>query len=225
MTLKKKYQSQPAAIVTYDYTDIASGVGYSIFYGGHMGEVTSSGSWLLSDNEFYSNDIVTKERTDSSGAWELVIDKDFDVTFNLPRVVRGDAIISIPSGMSQQATSTDEFRHDIFIYRVRDGAPTYLISGSSIVHKHTSAGAAETFSEIGTNELAIPETTFKKDDTLRLNVVMMQKGSPAAQPTVYGIAHDPKNRNDPRATAATGKVILDTTDTVLEFHVPFKLDI
>ena len=37
----------------------------------------------------------------------------------------------------------------------------------------------------------------------------------------FGFAHDPKNRNE----AGSAPVIEDATDTILEFHAPFRIDL
>jgi len=214
--LQKKYQTQQTAIASYDYTDIASGTGYSIFYGGNLSDGTSaSGSYVLSNNVFYSENLTTEAVKDTT-VWFHLFDIDFDSSpFNLPRVVQGKALLNVTLGHS-----------------VTGGPLAYMrLSGSRIIkYDGTNETVLATFdsdvyglgADAGSHVFAvdadIAQTTFKEGDILRLNVNASVYMDGAGGET-WGIAHDPAER------AGSVSYYTATDTTALKLHVPFKIDL
>jgi len=216
--LKQKYVSAGTAVATFDYQDIASGTGYVLFYGGTLADGTASGSYVLSDNAFYADKVVTRTVANPS-SWTKLIEEDFDVTFNLPRIIKGNALLTIPIGIKHAADGEEYMKYYGHVYKVSGGAEEFLVSGSSTIEVFTGVGAAA-IARTNSTLLTLPITNFKKDDILRLTVQLVAKGGS----TTYGFAHDPKNRNDDAAGAEI-VIIPDGIDTIMEFHVPFRIDI
>ena len=85
--LKKPFQSQETAIASYDSTELASGTGYQTYFGGTLASGTdASGSVVLADNSFYSNTITSVGIF--TNTITQTVDRDFDISFNLPKVAR-----------------------------------------------------------------------------------------------------------------------------------------
>ena len=228
MTLKKKYQSQQTAIASYDYTDINSGTGYSVFYGVNVADGTTSGSYILTDNAFYSDKITTYKEVPQ--AVTKFTDLSFDVQFNKPQIMGGDLIVSVPIGIGRKEGITT-------------GIMTTNISGSIVHYDGTTETTLGTFRSTdlalddGTNAyktrllstvINISELQFKAKEILRVYIEGWSRNSAAVNRYV-GIGHDPKNRPD-NITLGAGAVIYDDATTTygittMEVHVPFKIDI
>jgi len=235
MPLPTVYRSGSEANINVDFTDFASGTGYVTFYGGR----TQSGAtveYILSNNTFASDLMTTHAEHAASATWVKMVDQNFDVKFLRPQIIDGDAIIEIPAGWTvTEAGSVNNFGHQLHVEidKVSAGTQTYLISGSST--KRIMAGMVSALSntsqlsKVYTLKLTVPNTHFKINDTLRLNVKLIAKGDGSLK-TRHGIAHDPVNRDDLTENESTGtqtafKIIQDATDTVLKMQVPFKVDI
>jgi len=227
--LSKKYASQGTAVATFDYTDIASGTGYSIFYGANAADGTISGSYILSDNVFYSNKITTFAEI-TGGVKVKAIGMDFDVSFNMPRIIKGDMIISVPVGVGRKGEETG-------------GTLTCNISGSVILYDGTNETTLASFRStdfaaddtVGANnykvlstKVPITQQHFKGGEILRVSIEGW--GSISTGVTRYvAIGHDPKNVNDPELNLA-GRCIYNSITsafgpTTMEVHVPFKIDL
>jgi len=227
--LKKKYQSKESAIASYDYIDIASGTGYFVFYGANTGDGSISGSYVLSDNAFYSQRITT---FGTVGATQTkVVDVDFDVQFNLPRDINGNMFVSVPLGVGRNTADAG-------------GNCTANVSGSIIHYDGTNETPLGTFispdfgpiddatysndTKVMSCMIPISETHFKSGEILRVHVEAYGVVTVAGGRSV-GIGHDPKNQPDDNA-AGEGLTIYDSVSTTfgittMEVHVPFKMDL
>lgn len=199
------------ALANYNFTDIASGTGIVIYNGANA--INSAGTtYFLTANIIEAGSVTAH----SSGNQ----DNDYDVTFNLPQRVKGDAIINITLGGNAVA-STDLIINLTATLKHYDGTT------------ETTMGTAQTTTNIQPIQAAaklskrmcfkIPITTqvnFKKGETLRLTIATA-KTQGAGQ---YGYGHDPANRNDDLETAAN-QIISDDDNTNLEVHIPFQLDL
>ena len=175
--LPQKFNSLPSAIASYDYTDIASAVGYSLFYGA----VCTDGTGILTTEPIYSAEIE-KDGTDG-----VLTEETFEVTFNAPQTINGNAILTFcnsnpsPGGGFQTAV--------------------LYLSGSALTTLGTFlddvafAGASNT-----TYCAVVPivNQQVKVGDVLRLFV----SGSGAAT-SDYGWGVDPMNRDGSYITPST----------------------
>ena len=214
---------QETAIASYDYVDVSEGSGVIIFLGASHKEETTPG-FFLSRNATYSNTVTSRAFTlIGNQDFNKLIDHDYDITFNLPKRLKGiiRCILSIGGGdIGSPNTSLEVYA----IIRARhwDGTTeTDLASGQT----ETKAIAANV-NDSKTMNVEIDVTAgrhFKKGDTLRLTVEIWAKrvGSVTA-PAGYG--HDPKDRNA-ESVGSESQVVLDEHTTILEFHIPFRLNI
>lgn len=209
----------------YDYTDIAAGTGIEEFYPG-----VASNAVVLAPNKFYSSRtmIANNFATGSSGAW--MNDTNFDVLLNLPRTMKGKATISIPLGIQAEGNA---ILHSTFVkatLRKWDGTnSTDLVSGSTDLLQWTSTAANAYVYAMASVILEVPQTHFKRGETIRLNFT--QWGQNAANGAYFFFGCDPANR----ATSNFNKEAhpIDATFTPLTWgtdpsittaQLPFRID-
>ena len=227
--LTKKYQSQESAIATYDYYDIASGLGYRVFYGGNLADGSVSGAWVLADNTFYSNKITTFVLMTEEP--QKYADMRFEVQLNAPRDMKGDLLVCVPVGVGRCTGDTGD------IATINVSGAVYHFDGTTETNlgsfRSTNLVVADanpkTYNyQVLSNKVPIARTHFKPGDKLRVQIegwsVMTGDHS-----RYMGIGHDPKNRPDPNV-ADKGLTIWDNVNTTygptdLQVHVPFILDI
>lgn len=213
--LQKKYVSQSQAVASFDYTDIASGTGYVIYYGGHLIDGSTSGSYILTDNVFYSHDITT-ETTLNTTSWAKAVEEDFDITFNLPRIIKGIAILNATIGTSYTGAGTSSMTlSGAQVIKVSNGTEEVLCTFADSSFSKTGAQKS---SKIQSFSETITQNNFKQGDVLRLRLPLWVKVNPGAG-VVWSFAHDPKDRDDPNA------YIHNDDTTTLQLHIPFKIDI
>lgn len=221
-------QPSPPAVATYSYVDLASGTGYIVFYPGNSGNIAGD-EYFMSNNLFYSQKTL-RDEISSGGANALVCAQDFDVLFNLPRIIKGDAIISLPMGVQSPAASqTYQCQPIITLVHVdTGGTPTELAMTS---------GANWTTAVIDTNvyaynmaniKVTVPQKHFKKGETLRVHVALLAGGASVGK---YFFGHDPQNRAS--SDYNTEEYPVDATYTPLTWgtdpsictvQIPFKID-
>ena len=171
MTLPQKFRkTRDRAIASFNFTDIASGLGVQIFFC-TIGETSGGNTYHLLDNAVTSkNDAIDKKLQNGT-------DVDFDTSnFNLPRTVKGTAFLSgsfkVDSGLSVSCTAT--------ILKF-DGS-TETVIGATI----TSQTEASTSNERGVLlEIPLTETLIKKGELLRLTITVTTQGG------ISGLHADP----------------------------------
>ena len=190
-------KSAERAIASYSYTDIAEGTGVVAFYGAN----TDAG-YILTTNSSLGSRTAWIETTSSE-----ILNEDFDVTFNSPRVIKGTLLANIPvsfaTGNSKAATAT------ITVYHYDGTTETQLGTAT-----HTTAATTATQPDnlqIICLETEIAKTKFKKGETLRITVVTSVDSSGSTRYTGF----DPKGRI-PSGELSYSKMI---------FFVPFDLDL
>ena len=214
----------PAAPATananYDYFDIAEGTGIQNFFASQS--IASGGivSYALTtDNTVYSGKIT--EKFIGALGWSKVSDIDYDVTFNLPKIIKGDLVVTVTQGVGGGAElrSISLF---VNIFKVSGGTPTQIGSEKKTELTTSSVGGVKSF----TKNLTISSggrVHFKQGDILRLNIELWGRATSASSEIGYGV--DPQDRNDTTDEAGIDPVILDADTTQLKLKVPFIIDI
>lgn len=208
------------ALANYDYTDIAEGTGVQIFYLGRSLSNGVSGAHLRV-NKFYSYPVATGVNFDASGAWLKTHEIDFDVQFNMPKIIKGTAIANISYGV-RRVTNHDYYTYLKTILKKVDGATvtTLATASGAILWKDTVGDYAYGMSAIN---MDVAQTHFKKADKLRLTTEQWcWNGNPGAGiifNSDFFIAHDPMNR------ASGSTYIFGTEPSISQILVPFKIEI
>lgn len=196
----KKYQSQPTALASYSYEDIADRTGVRTFYGC---QTNKSGATLykLSSQTVYSSSIEVVDDGDPSK--EL----DFDLTaFSIPTTLKGTALLSgsLGGGTGNSGYVTAQLMK---VSGVTETAITSVI-GTAAVSYNASA-------KMFLLPIPITETIFKAGEFLRLNIFFYRTAG--ANNMYFGI--DPMGRDGTYATAAA------KLTTILKLNIPFGLDL
>jgi len=169
------------AIASYDWQDLAEGTG-NIKYYFFKSQDTSAEDEHIGTEELYSSSITT------NGATGTDFDLDFDLSaYNSSRTLRGTAIFQGTLRLYGGAGGSTGYLN-VKIRKV-SGTETEIASGQS---QTVTCGASGYDWRIVCVPIVIPQTHFKKGDTLRITVIGHVEGSEAAE-SWFG--HDPQNRD------------------------------
>lgn len=226
MAVPVRYRKfQEKAIASYSFTDLASGTGYVVYYGAQA----PSGSTFLSEQAINS-DRVTLD----SGAAAAVaaneaaatpkINKNFDVTFNIPRTVKGTVFVEIPHGWYDSGNQTTYQKVFCQIQKYDGTTATTLValSGAQWLASGQTA-AAEQRDTNSSLSGEIPLTNFKKGESLRLNIYDNTWEAGGNNHRIY-IGADPQGRLRTDKDETT-QVNFISGSTILRALVPFRIDL
>ena len=205
--------SRERFIANYDFIDIARGMAMQTFYLGNEKKTTTL-DYLLEDQVFWSNN-KTQEST-INGGLAKEMDLDFDVEFQLPRIIEGKALINLPFGVRGDAGPTTCTCYMIFKIRKYSGGEIELVNGTT---ETLTCSSVNPITSIACMQLDIPRTHFKKGDLLRLTVEVWGNRTAGAGTGFCAIGIDPKSR-DPAANA-----LPSGNETQAIFIVPFRIDV
>jgi len=203
-----------AAIASYAYTDIVDRTGIVLFYG-YVAEDSSGKSYKLSQKDVFSAEIeVSGDSPISSDSWIKKSDRDYDLSsFNLPRIIKGNATIILSYGLTLEDTET----YILVKLRKYDGSSETEIGSaqSKTVNSDDSPATAVL-------EITCPQTHFKAGDILRLTIEQWGRrtaGEGASSVVYHG--SDPKNRDGSNIVPSTNENVL----TQILAYIPFKIDL
>lgn len=199
------------ATASYDFRDLVSGLGYDTFYAvASDEEALGTISYYLSPTADIYTD-TTSTTQSSQGTKTLNFDSS---AFNLPRTVRGTAIINF-SGKNNDADVTNVTFSAQLLKVLADGTTTQALSSAKVVDYDgntppgSALGASVKFNAL--LFLSLTQTLIKKGEKLRLQIIIDMKDT-ADSVTIY---HDPLGRN----------IIGDTNfSSIMKAIVPFRID-
>jgi hypothetical protein len=218
--LQKEYNSQPSAITSYNYTDIADATGIRLFYGV---SVEGTPSTILTQNQIYGGGETYGDNTTVTPT--KVIDVDFDLSaFNANQLIRGTALFNFCRALHSQVGSTFT-GYAYFIIKIRkwDGlAETDLATSGHV--GYTEVYGVTDIKTITSVALSIPTTPFKKGDVLRVTIegwayVSLDNSSNKVR---LVFAYNPMNLDGTYIKPSTDN---PTTITQLKCWIPFNLDL
>lgn len=207
MTVPQFYRGKGEGVIpTYDFFDLATGIGYKRLYLGDTRSGYNATSWEMASNQWYT----------CSGATVAVggaaLDIDFNMNLNLPMLIKGQCLTGI-SLVRAKGGGTGSVPASIMVAlsKVSDGAETFLISGGYLI---TSDVSVDTFvnNMVGL-KLDIPKTHFKKGDTFKCNI----KSQVADANSEIRIMHDPFSRAKEELDmgSTTGGTLYRSSSTLL----------
>ena len=131
------------AIATYDWIDLATGVGYQIFYLGATAVSVNTGKYVLTTNPFYSSydfrASVTPGVTNTT-AWDTIHDLDFDLLLSKQLTVGGEATATIATRMLKTGGTSARPTRVTVTFRKWDGSTeTDIVSTISEKMESTDA--------------------------------------------------------------------------------------
>ena len=203
-----------AAIASYNYTDIAEGTGITRFNCA-ANTNNSATSYILTTNTIYSNPLFTAVTVANNANYTKELDVDFDLSaFNTPKTVKGTAYLNIDWRLAKDGgTSATGWLN--CIVKHWDGTTETTLATTSGATLHDVAAEA-TEGEIMENfKFTLPQTHFKKGDSIRLTVEGYGKCD--GDTATLSIAHDPQNTNGGLGGA-------NEVASTMTLDIPFRLD-
>lgn len=205
-------------IASYSFSELSSGLGFVQYYG----SLTSEGSdnYNLSINTSYSHDIYTGSPINTTGSFVKIMDIDFDSsTFNLPRVITGQATSSIPLAVHSNDSETRQIYPKIIIKHY-DGTTETTIGSASASGNDISISASDNVEQKVFNLLVdLPQTKFAEGDKIRITIEIYGKSTDnTGENEDFAFFHDPKNRS-------TTYESVSITNTQFSVNIPFEIDL
>ena len=191
-------------IATFDFTDIAGGKVWQRLDAAHLsGNASAPNNYILTKNTFYS--MLAQQTQAAAGS---TLDIDFDQTLTLPLNIKGEAVVNFLATMTIDSTDagTRTGTWTVDLRKYSGTTETSLASGNNSFTKSSTTGGSTDVQNMAIY-LDVPKTHFKRDDILRLN--MLVEGSGGA--TRAGFFCDPANRTitPTTGTATTTRCTLD----------------
>ena len=199
-------------IVSYDWVDLASGMGV-VEFEGYQTRNSVSQEYVLGTNPF-----ETAHRTIGNGSGTY--NYEFDTAeFNMPSVISGKLTLGLlqaiwTGGGTATMTHTIEFFH-------YDGSTETSLAAAQTTKTLTHYGGATTHVALNCMlAFDIPETNFKKGDILRMKIQQNNGGSGGYR--VYVTGTDPLNRD-----IGINTTTLDASEypTWLKLAIPFRINL
>lgn len=216
-----------SAIASYDFSDIATGTGYEIYYAGNA----PSGTTFLASDTFYSDFVAmwktgaveSSEGNANASAAHLVL--NYDLKFNLPRYVNGRCIIEIPHGWQDSGDQSTTQRVTATIQKIDlSDVTTNLLHLSGSAWTASGQGVStETKTNLTTLSATISGVQFKKNETLRL-VVKPYTWEVGSNTHDVFIGNDPQGRIS-SANLKVGVGFAPSGVTALRVFLPFRIDL
>lgn len=199
-------QTASPAAASYDWFDLAEGVGYKTFYGFEVDVPSTSGSvQLLSTSAFYSDKIQLSGTTTAG----VSLSGSFLTSpFNVPKDIKGDAYVSF----GWYSNTNDMFPY-AKIYKSVAGVDTLIgqMSGSLV------ADAVASLPKVTTLKVNLPLTHIAPGDAIKLEAGITAAAGGAG--AFSNIGEDPLNRDGIKIKPSTQQVT-----TKLLFNIPFKIN-
>jgi len=219
MAIPVKYRKSPELIATYDWTDVASGLGFVDVKGYVTDDYSGVKNYHLGTSDLYSSNVESLSESSVLNVYVQKVDVDFDASpFQFPRTIKGTGTINFCAGIRKgSGTGADYWGYyDIKLKKWDGTTETEIAAASGAIVENSSTGDKETIQCV---PLTIPETRFEAGETLRLTMQGYVK-SDGTDAVSSVLGHDPQNRD--------GTYIVPTSDklmTKFNFHCPFKIRI
>ena len=213
----------PGAVASYDYFDIARGIGYEFYY-----LASTIDAKILTTTNFYSVDILSAATHDyTTGDYVKVIEKDFDLSFIYPRTIGGLTRVTIP--FKVHGVSTNKEYSGKITARVKKNSTELVSNTGHVITIVTTGTTNKAIFDVSTIDLDIPSTHFKAGDIFRLTIELWGKEHTTSSQGIYMFGHDPKDRSQSYLSTSGGKYFnfsgANEFTTVSSIDIPFKLDL
>ena len=199
MTIPTKYPpSQEAAIASFDFTDLTSGLGYEDFFLA-VSKIAGTNGYVLLANQLLS----------AEGEIQMTAEFNWDSSvFNLPRTVKGIAYIS---GTIEKASGQDANLNFRIIRILSDGSTESELASAVTLNRSEADTVAQPF----LLEISLTETIIKKGEKLRLEII------PSVSSSQVYIGTSPTDQDGTIITPSSDPA----ATTITKVSIPFKIDI
>ena len=216
------FSQRKGSLINYDFSNIATGRGITKLYGGQL-----SGQNILSDIPFYSTYPVKNVfGTATVGGWTLSQDLDYDMEFEKPITIRGETIVNVTGGCASLEGPAITYAEYIVVtlYKVVGGVETSIGTAQTTHNGPKSVAAANSIPRA--ISIDVPNTKFKKGETLRLNIKQYGGQYAGSDSPVIGLGQSPMDRNDDGTIQGDARIkatIEDADPTQLIVYLPIKI--
>jgi hypothetical protein len=215
MAIPNKYMmAGEGAIASYSYTDIANGFGYNTLYLFTSKNNTTT-SYGITGQILRSKDITLSLTGGNAGGTTTTSSLTFETSeFNLPRRVKGKAIVSFSTHFLLGDTGRTGY---VTVYLSRYDGTTDTALGNARTTTFTTNG--EELNHLF--EISLAGSNIKRGDVLRVKVELsVTGGSGGATLSTLYFGADPSDRDGTQLTPST-----DNTTTQFKIDIPFKIDL
>ena len=210
MPMQKPYRmrASESGLATFNYVDVASGIGFLSYYGTVTQDDVQGKEYVLTPNVVYS--AVRDTYRTSAGTTTM----NFDTSaFNLPRVAKGTAILSF--GATFRAGSNVGEYISAQLQKVTATGSTVNLSATMTAYANLLY--SNPFDSMMLFKLPLTQTIIKKGESIRL--VLTISTDDTGTPPYVGIGHDPKGISGTYVTSTS------TRTTQLLLDMPFRIDL
>ena len=212
MGVPELYRRGGNVVASYDWLDLTSGVGYRKYYA-CASAINAATVFFLTPRILDSMPwIATAEIALTD--FTLYIDKDFDITFNVPATIKGNAYINALFSMNGTIAGTTTAYVVVNIYHVRSTTETSIGTNTKQLERTISGDETKYWKECV--EVVCSEKIFAVGDKLRINIQIYGKEASGNQ-TTLNLYFDPAGGAS--YTDVDGRTV--TSDLVCD--VPFKI--
>jgi len=224
MAVPVKYRRSPPINLSFDWTDVSSGVGYVRYYG-YSTQTDSGVSYSLDTNAIWSDEPENGDSYDPSSAVDVkVFEADFETSeFAVSRTMKGTAIVNMTAGFIANSSMAGQgiyLKASLYKY---DGATETQI-GSTIQTKDYDATSSNAWkSESFTIPIDISSPTpVAKGDLIRLTIEVWGKSTIPTGISNFQVllAHSPTNTADSLDPSTQ-----DSEHNQLIIYIPFDLEL
>lgn len=225
-------QLNSPSIASYDWTDIAEGVGYIEFYAGVISD-SSGEQEILSRNPFlcwhegyttseiYESGRCSVDKTSSATA-ESLFSRTFELSEqNKAATIEGNLIVNIPFGMNPDASNDNgEFYVEVGMYIDE----TLIASGTSRTYTCPKPGIGLSDGMISFF-IDIPKTNIKIGEKIKIKTEFFGRQTAGGGPIGFIIIHDPDGNDVPQVNPS-GTVIEKgqyNGGKAMTFSIPYKI--
>jgi len=223
---KTTYPPIQGPVVTFDFTEFATGVGYVSYYGANTREVTTDDYILgvnATDQSHWTSTAIAMPNDGSK-----FLDLDFDVQFLVAADIQGLMRANLTLGAHQTSSTSDNSWSMNAIVKLRkwDGSTETEIANAttatlSATNGELSAGQFKSKMMAVELDATSAPTHFGRGDVLRVTVEVY--GTVINTRAAGGIGHDPLNRDDTdEDNSNSTQIIKDADNTNLIFQIPFR---
>lgn len=222
MTIPLVYRkSREQNLITFNFTDAATGTGFITHF---AGTIVSGALGTLSQNAFFSTNVLHFAQTFSASVPTSIVAMDFDLKIDKPFRIEGDMLIEVPFAVYPGGTTTHNMNARTTIQRVDVDSVVSEISAEVSGANVRQVGSNNTFADTMTSCNVIPRTLLKPGESLRVKVEAFG-WEDAGGGGNYLMGFDPRGRLTQDSLSDANGTFPAGANTIMKVHIPIKVDI
>lgn len=206
------------SVASYDWIDVTTGTGFRKYYALNA-QRSGATDHVLTIRTYDSVPISYNVTVTNASPAQLLIDYDFDILFNVPAVIKGEAYMNVLHRLvGSSASAGGTFYLIINFYHVST-APAETSIGTVTGANRVKPEGVSTYYWRECFKATLTQKKFAIGDKLRINIQGWGFKSGAANPQ-YANFYDPATK-----ATYTDNLSGQTVGTDAFFDIPFRVDI